>query len=67
MVGDKTVGSLRRVNMESDPIVLERWDGEEWVFSPGTIGLTGLASDADDYKEVSKAEADKYKRSYKPA
>ena len=62
-VSGDTIGSLRRVNMESDPIILERWDGEKWVFSPDTIGVTGLASDADEYKEVSKKDAEKYMKS----
>ncbi|GAG25357.1 unnamed protein product [marine sediment metagenome] len=49
---DKVKGSLRRVDMDSDPIVLERWDGREWVFSPETIAVTGLGSDADNYEEI---------------
>ena len=61
MAGD-TIGSLRRVDFDSDPIILERWDEEakEWVFSPDTIAITGLGSDADAYKEISKQEAEKY-------
>lgn len=49
---DDVAGSLRRVDMDSTPIVLERWDGEKWVFSPETIAVTGLGSDADNYKEI---------------
>jgi hypothetical protein len=46
--------------MDSKPIVLERWDDGEWVFSPETIAVTGLGSDADNYKEITKQEAEKY-------
>ena len=67
MAGD-TIGSLRRVDFDSDPIILERWDEEakEWVFSPDTIAITRLGSDADAYKEISKQGAEKYmkKRSF---
>lgn len=49
---DDVAGSLRRVNLNSNPIVLERWDGKKWVFSPETIAVTGLSSDADNYKEI---------------
>ncbi len=61
MAGD-TIGSLRRVDFDSDPIVLERWDAKtrKWVFSPETIAITGLGSDADAHEEISKEEADKY-------
>ena len=63
MFGD-TIGSLNRVDFDSDPIVLEWWDAKnrKWVFSPELIGITGLASDADAYKEISKEEAGKYKK-----
>ena len=47
-------GSLFRVDMDSDPIILERWDGKKWVFSPNTIGIFGFASDADNYIEITK-------------
>ena len=46
--------------MDSDPIVLERWEDGEWVFSPETIAVTGLSSDADNYKKITKREAEKY-------
>ena len=46
--------------MDSDPIVLERWEDGEWVFSPDTIAVTGLASDADNYKKITKREAEEY-------
>ncbi len=59
---EDVAGSLRRVDMDSDPIVLERWDGEKWVFSPETIAVRGFASDADNYKEITKQEAEKYKK-----
>ena len=49
---DGVAGSLRRVDMDSSPIVLERWNGKKWVFSPETIAMTGLGSDADNYKEI---------------
>lgn len=45
-------GSVFRVDMDSTPIVLERWDGKKWVFDPETLAVTGLASDADNYKEI---------------
>ena len=35
-------GSLRRVDMNSSPVVLERWDDGKWIFSPETIAVTGL-------------------------
>lgn len=57
---DDVEGSLRRVDMDSKPIVLERWHDGKWVFSPETLAVTGLASDADNYKEISKQEAEKY-------
>ena len=59
VMGD-VVGSLRRVDMESTPIVLERWDDGKWVFSPETIAMTGLGSDAENYQEITKKEAEKY-------
>jgi len=40
--------------MNSSPIVLERWNGRKWIFSPETISITGLGSDADNYKEITK-------------
>jgi len=51
---DGVSGSLRRVDMNSSPIVLERWNGRKWIFSPETISITGLGSDADNYKEITK-------------
>ena len=57
---DGVAGSLRRVDMNSSPIILERWDGKKWVFSPETIAITGFASDADNYKEITKRVAEEY-------
>ena len=57
---DGVVGSLRRVDMNSNPVVLERWDGKKWIFSPETIAITGFASDADNYKEITKRVAEEY-------
>ena len=57
---DEIEGSLRRVDMNSSPVVLERWDDGKWIFSPETIAVTGLGSDADNYKEITKREAEKY-------
>jgi len=57
---DDVIGSLRRVDMKAKPIVLERWDGKKWVFSAETIAVSGLGSDADNYKKISKQEAEKY-------
>jgi len=57
---DEIEGSLRRVDMNSSPVVLERWDDGKWIFSPETIAVTGLGSDADNYKEITKQEAEKY-------
>lgn len=57
---DDVEGSLRRVDMDSKPIVLERWHDGKWVFSAETLAVTGLASDADNYKEITKQEAEKY-------
>ena len=59
---EDVAGSVFRVDMDSDPIVLERWDvaTQKWVFSPETIAVTGLGSDADNYKEITKQEAEKY-------
>ena len=56
---DGVAGSLRRVDMNSSPVVLERWDGKKWVFSE-TIAITGFASDADNYKEITKRVAEEY-------
>ena len=65
---DNTIGSLRRVDMDSDPIVLERWvaTADKWVLSPETIAITGLGSDADAYKEITKQEAEKYMKKKRP-
>ncbi|MBA7703803.1 hypothetical protein ES703_112597 [subsurface metagenome] len=57
---DEIEGSLRRVDMNSSPVVLERWDDGKWIFSPETIAVTGLGSDADNYKKITKREAEKY-------
>lgn len=57
---DEIEGSLRRVDMNSSPVVLERWDDGKWIFSPETIAVTGLASDSDNYKKITKREAEKY-------
>ena len=54
---DNVAGSLRRVDLKTSPVILERWDGKKWVFSPETIAMTGLGSDADNYKEITKEEA----------
>jgi hypothetical protein len=52
------IGSLRRVDMKSDPVVLQRWDGKKWVWSPGSIdAVSGFASDTRDYHEVTAAKA----------
>ena len=59
---EEVEGSLMRVDLESSPITLERWDGKKWVFDPETLAVTGLASDADNYKEITKQEAEKYKK-----
>ena len=57
---DEIEGSLRRVDMNSSPVVFERWDDGKWIFSPETIAVTGLGSDADNYKKITKREAEKY-------
>jgi len=57
---DGVAGSLRRVDMNSSPIILERWDGKKWVFSPETLAISGFASDADNYKEITKRVAEEY-------
>jgi len=57
---DEIEGSLRRVDMNSSPVVLERWDDGKWIFSAETIAVTGLGSDADNYKKITKREAEKY-------
>ena len=49
---DGVAGSLFRVDLDSHPIILERWDGRKWIFSPETIAVTGLASDCDNYIEI---------------
>jgi len=54
------VGSLFRVDLDANPIILERWAQGKWVFDPETLAVTGLASDADNYKEITKQEAEKY-------
>lgn len=61
MAGE-TIGSLSRVDFNSDPIVLDRWDekAKKWVFTPGLMGISGFASDADSYKEITKQEAERY-------
>ncbi len=59
MLGD-VIGSLRRVDMEATPIILDRWDDGKWVLSPETIAMTGLGSDADNYQEITKKEAEQY-------
>jgi len=59
MVG-KTIGSLRRTDMDAKPIVLERWEDGKWVFAPETLAVTGLGGDADNYEEITKREADQY-------
>jgi len=58
-----TIGSLRRTDFKPGSILLERWDEatKEWINSPETYGgVEGFASDADNYKEITKAEAEKY-------
>jgi len=57
---DSVIGSLRRVDMNANPIVLERWVDGKWVFCAETIAVTGLGSDADNYKKITKQEAEKY-------
>ncbi len=59
---EDVVGSLFRVDLDANPIILERWADRKWVFDPETIAVTGLASDADNYKEITKKEAEKYKK-----
>jgi len=46
--------------MNSSLVVLERWDGKKWVFSPETLAISGFASDADNYKEITKQVAEEY-------
>ena len=65
MIDEKTIAGLERADIESNPIVLERWDKAtgKWVFNPDTYsGVSGFSSDADNYKEVTKQEADKYRK-----
>ena len=55
--GEK-IGSLRRVNMAADPVVLQRWDGKKWIWSPSSIdAVSGFASDTGNYQEVTAAKA----------
>ena len=61
MVGDK-LGSIRRVDMQADPVVLERWDDEKkaWVWSPSSVvAVSGFASDTLGYREMTADEAQK--------
>jgi len=55
-------GSLIRVDMDSNPVVLERLLDGKWVFSPAIIGITGLGSNGDAYVEITEQEARKIER-----
>jgi hypothetical protein len=56
--------SLRRIDLDADPIVTERWDGVKgcWVDSPSTIAVTGLSSDDSLFREISLSEAEEFKQ-----
>ena len=56
------VGSLRRVDMDSKPVVLERWDAakKSWVWSPSSVdAVSGFASDTSNFEEISPESAKK--------
>ena len=59
MIG-KAAGSLRRVDLDPDVLILDRRDHKKrrWISTPSMISITGLGSDADAFKEISKREAD---------
>ena len=61
MIGN-TIGSLRRIVRKPNYLSSERWEAATgiWVDSPDTYGgVHGFSSD-DNYKEVTKQEAEKY-------
>lgn len=55
------VESVRRLDMDSDPIVLERWNGTDWEWWPTTMdAVSPYSSDQESYREVSKDDSDKF-------
>jgi uncharacterized membrane protein YgcG len=56
--------SLRRMDLDVDPVVTERWDFDkkQWLDSPGTIAATGLGDDCFFYKEISVSEAEDFQK-----
>ena len=67
MIG-KVVGSLRRVDLDPDVLILDRRDHRTrtWIPTPSMISITGLGSDADAFKEISKQEADRIIKKEEP-
>jgi hypothetical protein len=65
-IGEKDM-SLRRLDMDVSPPIIERWDSSgKWVFASSTLdAVSGYASDADSYHEVSEAEAEEYRKNFK--
>lgn len=58
------VFSLHRME-DSDELVLERWNGEDWEDDPGLISVTGIGG-AHNYVAVSEEEAEVILSSWSP-
>ena len=55
-------GSVHRVNFQTpreEPFITDSWKDGEWQDNPKLIDLAGFSSNADNYKQITKAEADK--------
>ena len=66
MIGD-IIGSLRRITRKPNYLSSERWEAGRWIDSPDTYGgVYGFSSD-DNYKEITKQEAEKYIKNPKPS
>lgn len=61
--------NLRRLDMESDPVVLERWDFKtgSWVWDAKVLdAVSGFSEWEPDYVEITEEEAKEYLAGYKP-
>jgi len=59
-MSESDIISVHRVDLEAEPIVLERWDGKAWKWHPATLDVIGFSSNAFNFEETTKAKAEKY-------
>ncbi|MBA7521146.1 hypothetical protein ES705_13249 [subsurface metagenome] len=57
---ENIVGSIIRIDLEANPIVLERFNRKRWYFDPEVLNALGMSSDCTNYEEITKRGAEQY-------